>query len=65
MIIARSEGKIKYTTKIKDLLPEFSMKDKLASERCTLEDLLCHRSGLGRFNDLLAYEKLDDLVSRH
>lgn len=38
------------------------MSDPLASAECTLEDLLCHRSGLGPYNDMVRYEKLGDVV---
>jgi len=40
------EGKLEWDTPIQDYYPEFRLKDPVVSQRITLRDLLCHRSGL-------------------
>ena len=40
------EGKLDWDTPIQNYFPEFRLKDPVASQRITLRDLLCHRSGL-------------------
>lgn len=42
------DGKLDWTTPIRKWIPEFELQDTFASERMTLTDLLCHRSGLPR-----------------
>ena len=42
------EGKLEWDTPIKQYLPTFKMHDQFATERMTVRDLLCHRSGLPR-----------------
>lgn len=42
------EGKLEWDTPIKKYLPTFKMHDQFATERMTVRDLLCHRSGLPR-----------------
>jgi len=50
------EGKLKWTDKVTDYFPEFRLSDDYISREMTIEDLLCHRSGLGTFyGDLLWY----------
>ncbi|MBT3646940.1 MAG: serine hydrolase [Flavobacteriales bacterium] len=50
------EGKVNWDDKVKDHLPWFEMNDTYVSENLTVEDLLCHRSGLITFDgDLLWY----------
>lgn len=50
------EGKLKWTDKVIDYLPEFRLADDYITREMTIEDLLCHRSGLGTFfGDLLWY----------
>lgn len=50
------EGKLKWTDKVVDYLPEFRLADDYITREMTIEDLLCHRSGLGTFfGDLLWY----------
>src|ERR1700738_3687428 len=44
------EGKISLDVPIKQLLPDFQMKDPQASSQTTLRDILCHRSGLAPHN---------------
>lgn len=41
------EGKIAWTDKVRKYIPEFKMYDDYVTEHFTIEDLLCHRSGLG------------------
>ena len=50
------EGKLKWTDKVIDYFPEFKLADDYITKEMTVEDLLCHRSGLGTFfGDLLWY----------
>ena len=42
------EGKLKWTDKVKDLLPGFKLKDKYATDNFLVKDLFCHWSGLPR-----------------
>jgi len=42
------EGKLKWDKPIKDYLPTFKLQDQFATERITVRDFLCHRSGLPR-----------------
>ena len=46
------EGKISLDVPIKQLLPDFQMKDPQAASETTLRDILCHRSGLAPHNSL-------------
>lgn len=48
------EGKLELDTPVQRYLPQFKMADAIASERATLRDLLCHRTGLPR-HDVLWY----------
>jgi len=45
--ILEDEGKLKWTDKVKDHLPEFTMYNDYVTENFNIEDLLTHRSGLG------------------
>jgi len=50
------QKKIKWTDKVIDYLPYFKMYDDYTTQHTTIEDLLCHRSGLKTFSgDLLWY----------
>ena len=62
MLIRRSEGRVKYTTRVRDVIDGFELYDPVASQACTIEDLLCHRSGLPRYNELLRYECSSEIV---
>jgi CubicO group peptidase (beta-lactamase class C family) len=42
------EGKLGWDVPVREILPEFKLKDPVASEKCTLRDLLTHRTGLPR-----------------
>jgi CubicO group peptidase (beta-lactamase class C family) len=46
------EGRISLDVPIKQLLPDFQMKDPQAASQTTLRDILCHRSGLAPHNSL-------------
>lgn len=48
------EGKLNWDTPVRDYMPEFKLYDPIASARMTPRDLLCHRSGLPRY-DLMWY----------
>jgi CubicO group peptidase (beta-lactamase class C family) len=39
-------GTFDWETPVKDLLPEFASSDPMAQEKCTILDLLSHRSGI-------------------
>ena len=41
------EGKLKWDTKVTDIIPEFKMYNPYVTEEFTITDLLTHRSGLG------------------
>jgi len=41
------EGKISWKDKVKTYLPEFKMYNEYVTENFLIEDLLCHRSGMG------------------
>ena len=47
LAILEDEGKLKWTDRVKDYLPEFKMYNEYVTENFTIEDLLTHRSGLG------------------
>ena len=40
-------GELGWDVPVREILPQFKLKDPIASEKCTLRDLLTHRSGLG------------------
>jgi CubicO group peptidase (beta-lactamase class C family) len=42
------EGKLAWDVPVREILPEFRLKDPIASEKCTVRDLLIHRTGLPR-----------------
>ena len=45
--ILEDEGKLKWTDKVKDYLPEFKMYNDYVTESFNIQDLVTHRSGLG------------------
>ncbi|NPA36771.1 MAG: serine hydrolase [Chlorobi bacterium] len=47
LAILEQEGKIKWTDKVVDYIPEFRMYAPYVTENFNIEDLLTHRSGLG------------------
>lgn len=42
------EGRLEWNRPVREVMPEFRLHDALATERLTVRDLLCHRSGLPR-----------------
>jgi CubicO group peptidase (beta-lactamase class C family) len=42
------EGKLEWDAPVREMLPEFRLRDPVASEQATLRDLLTHRTGLPR-----------------
>jgi CubicO group peptidase (beta-lactamase class C family) len=42
------EGRLDWTKPVRDFIPEFRLHDARATELATVQDLLCHRSGLPR-----------------
>ncbi len=63
------EGKITWKDKVKKYIPEFKMYNDYVTENFLIEDLLCHRSGLGLgVGDLIFYPDgadftIDDVVT--
>jgi CubicO group peptidase (beta-lactamase class C family) len=56
MGILVDEGKVDWNDKVTLYFPEFRLADDYITRELTIEDLLCHRSGLGTFfGDLLWY----------
>jgi CubicO group peptidase (beta-lactamase class C family) len=49
------EGRLQWTDKVRDLLPEFSLYDPYASAELTVRDLLTHNAGLGNTDNLWIY----------
>ncbi|MBK9735388.1 MAG: serine hydrolase [Saprospiraceae bacterium] len=47
LAILEDEGKLLWTDKVKDHLPEFKMYNDYVTENFNIQDLLTHRSGLG------------------
>jgi CubicO group peptidase (beta-lactamase class C family) len=47
LAILEEEGKLKWTDKVKDHIPEFKMYNEYVTENFNIQDLLTHRSGLG------------------
>lgn len=46
--LLHSEGRLDWAQPVREYLPEFRLSDPVATERVTVQDLLCHRSGLPR-----------------
>ena len=46
--LLHNEGRLDWTKPVRDYIPEFRLHDAVATERVTVLDLLCHRSGLPR-----------------
>lgn len=63
------EGKLNWTDKVKDHIPEFKMYNPYVTENFNIQDLLTHRSGLGLgIGDLMIFPDgsnftIDDLLS--
>lgn len=51
------KGELDWKDKVRDYLPYFELYDNYASSEATIEDLLCHRLGLGTFSgDVIWYK---------
>ncbi len=51
------QGKLSWDDKVIDFIPDFKLYDTYVTSHCTIEDLLCHRVGLGTFSgDLIWYK---------
>jgi len=51
------EGQIDWKDKVVDYLPYFELYDNYATQEATIEDLLCHRLGLGTYSgDVIWYK---------
>lgn len=51
------QGKLNWKDKVRDHLPYFELYDSYATSQATIEDLLCHRLGLGTFSgDVIWYK---------
>jgi len=48
LALLADEGKLGWDVPVREILREFKLKDPVASEKCTLRDLLTHRTGLPR-----------------
>lgn len=46
--LLHNDGRLDWTKPVRDYIPEFCLRDPVASERVTVRDLLCHQSGLPR-----------------
>jgi CubicO group peptidase (beta-lactamase class C family) len=46
--LLHNEGRLDWTKPVRNYIPEFHLNDPVASERVTVQDLLCHQSGLPR-----------------
>jgi CubicO group peptidase (beta-lactamase class C family) len=46
------EGKVEWDKPVQTYLPDFKLKDEVATARMTVRDLVCHRSGLPRHDGL-------------
>ncbi len=50
MALLADEDKIEWDKPVREYIPEFKLYDKIASEKITPRDLVCHRSGLPRYD---------------
>jgi CubicO group peptidase (beta-lactamase class C family) len=46
--LLHSQGRLDWTKPVRDYITEFRLHDPVATERVTVRDLLCHRTGLRR-----------------
>jgi CubicO group peptidase (beta-lactamase class C family) len=46
--LLHDEGRLDWTKPVRDYIPEFRLHDPVATDRVTVQDLLCHRTGLPR-----------------
>lgn len=57
-----SQGKLKWTDKISDLVPGLALKDEYANSVLTLEDILSHRTGVPAYVQILCFLRVSDLL---
>ena len=63
LAILVDKGKLTWQTKVKTIIPEFTMYNSYVSDNFTIEDLLTHRSGLGLgAGDLMIFSEGDDFT---
>lgn len=63
LAILVDEGKISWKDKVKTFIPEFKMYNDYVTENFLIEDLLCHRSGLGLgVGDLMGFPDGSDFT---
>ncbi len=63
LAILVEEGKLKWTDKVVDIIPEFKMYNAYVTENFNIEDLLTHRSGLGLgIGDLMLFPDGSDFT---
>lgn len=63
LAILVDEGKISWKDKVKKYIPEFKMYNEYVTEHFLIEDLLCHRSGLGLgAGDLMVFPNGSDFT---
>ena len=48
LALLHHEGRLDWSKPVRDYIPEFRLSDPVATERTTVLDLLCHRTGLPR-----------------
>ncbi|KAI8873918.1 beta-lactamase/transpeptidase-like protein [Ramicandelaber brevisporus] len=58
---AVDEGKVKFADRVSSVLPQFRLKDPVASVQCRFEDAMSHRTGLPRHDMLMFFYKNDTL----
>jgi len=62
------QGKLSWSDKVQEILPYFKLYDPYVTAAVTIEDLLCHRVGLGTYSgDLMWYKSAltaEEVVSR-
>ncbi|TQR42877.1 serine hydrolase domain-containing protein [Paenibacillus popilliae] len=46
------DEKLEWDTTVRTYLPDFDMYDSMAAERITMRDMLCHRTGLPRHDNM-------------
>lgn len=54
------EGKLSWDEPVKTYLPELKLSDKYLTDNVTTRDLLCHRTGIPRYDMQTAFYTLDD-----
>lgn len=63
LAILVDDGKLTWQTKVRDIIPEFTMYNSYVSDNFTIEDLLTHRSGMGLgAGDLMIFSEGDDFT---